>query len=796
MNLKLFSANILKWLFIQTNSRVNKEKNFSGDINVSNIKENISIIRDNWNIPHMSSKNKNDLFFAQGFVHAQDRLWQLEMSRRIAMGNLSEAFGEIALPTDRLTRTLGFNRLAYQDINLINSENLSFLQSFSDGINFYIENYPKPVEFFLTRIKPKKWEPIHSVAWGRVMSWTLSHGWSGALTRQQIIDKVGIDLAEELNIIYPEKNPIELPNGFEFNKLSLDGMYESITGPFLYKDMEGGGRGSNAWAVSAKKSISGAPILCNDTHLPIQIPSVWYINHLKSKNYHTIGATMPGLPGIIIGHNEKISIGITLSFLDNEDIFIEKISDKNDNKYIYNNEEIDFKIIEETIKIKNKKDHIEKIRITKHGPLIGGVTDHGKINISLCSQALQTNQMINGLFKLNHAQNWDEFVEACNILDSPPLNFVYADIYNNIGLWVTGKMPIRKNGEGQLPVPGWTDKFEWTDNIPPKNMPHLLNPKSGYIISCNNKITNKDYPYFLSHSFMNGYRAKRIEDVIKSKNIITFNDCKNLHTDFYSIPGTLILNGLLKNFKSAKPKVEKVLNAIIDWDGYLDSESIGGTVYQVFSYTLIRNIVEPKLGKSLCDKYLGKGEHPLLLPTSELLGHSIPALIKILQNGKSKWIKDSKSLIKIIEKSLSDTCEWLEKNIDYKEENWKWGKIHSISFKHGITLGQELLSLIFNIGPFPIGGDTDTVCQTAFNPVTPYKATEWCPAIRFIIDLNDFDNSLAILPPGQSGVLGSKHYDDMLQPWLKGEYVPLYWSEDKIENNKKYKLIFKAVNNG
>ena len=518
------------------------------------------------------------------------------------------------------------------------------------------------------------------------------------------------------------------------------------------------------------------------------------MNHLKSVNYHVTGASLTGLPGILLGHNEKISTGITLSFLDNEDIFIEKIDPKNNLNYIYKNKSHTLQIRKEIIKIKNKPDFIETVKSTKHGPLIGNVTNRENLNISLCSKALQPNQMINGLFKLNSAENWDDFAKACQLLDAPPLNFVYADIENNIGLWVTGKMPIRRNGEGQLPVPGWTDEYEWIENIPPSHMPHLLNPKSGYVISCNNRIIDENYPYFLSHSFMNGYRAKRIDELFKNKSKISIKDCMDLHVDFKSIPGKLILNGLLKDFKSAKPKAEKVLNVIKSWDGILDKDSIGGTVYQVFTYKLLRAIVEPKLGKKLTDKYLGSGEHPLLLPTSELLGHSIPALIRIIQNGKSKWIKDSKSLLLLIENTLIKTSQWLENNLGFESSKWIWGKLHTVSFQHGLTLGQELLAEIFNFGPYPIGGDTDTVCQTAFNPSSPYKATEWCPAIRLIIDLSDLDNSKVILPPGQSGVLGSEHYSDMINSWLNGDYVPLFWSEEKINKNKIHQLTLKANN--
>ena len=784
-------ASILKWLFVQYNRGSLKSEYFEGELCVKGLQHSVTIFRDENSVPHIYAQTNADLMYAQGWVHAQDRLWQMEMNRRVAMGRVAEAFGDIALDTDRLTRTLGFNRLAEEDWQNTSSQLKSLLESYADGVNAYIENGKLPIEFKLTGVNPEPWLPVHSLGWVRIMAWTLSHGWSGALTRQEIINKIGPEKAAELAIYYPDENPVEMPNGLEMLDLSTDEMIEAMAGPFLAKDMEGGGRGSNAWVVSPKRSATGRPILCNDTHLVLSTPGVWYINHLHSEEgIHIFGVSLPGVGGCLIGHNEYIAWGITLAFTDVEDIFVEKVSDSDPTKYVYRDEDMEFKIIEEKIAVKGEDEHIEKVHYTVHGPLINDVTRGGDHAISLCSKSLEPIHIADALFNLNTAKNISDFSAAIEMINAPQLNMAYGDVEGNIALLVTGRVPVRKRGNGQLPLTGWTGEFDWDGEIPLEKMPKIINPQSGYLISCNNKIIADDYPHFLGNSFMNGYRSIRIEDIFKLNNKISIDLCKKLHTDFFSIPGKIFIEGMVKGLRTARPKVQKMLDVLIEWDYQLNKDSPAATIYQVLIYTMLRNLVEPQLGKSLTDRYMGVGEHPLLLPTSELLGHTTPALFRMLQNPESQWIDSSKDVLKLIEISIMDTCKWLEENMGYEPDDWHWGEIHQARFRHGMSV-KEPLDAVFDVGPYPIGGDTDTVCQTAFNPGSPYHATEWCPSIRLIMDVGAWDNSVMISPPGQSGVLGSPHYSDMAEKWIDGEYIPMLWSRDKVESSAKKKIMLK-----
>ncbi len=778
-------APILKWLFIQYNRGALKNKLFDGELIIEGLQHPVTIYRDEASIPHIYAKTDQDLMFAQGWIHAQDRLWQMEMNRRVAMGRISEAFGDLALDTDRLVRTLGFNRLAKQDWDNTSPKLKSLMKSYADGVNAYISNGKLPIEFRLAGIKPEPWHPIDSIGWGRVMSWTLSHGWSGSLTRLEIIEKVGVEKAAELAIYYPDDNPVQLPNGLEFNSISTDEMYDAVTGPFLAKDMEGGGRGSNAWAISAEKSATGRPILCNDTHLVITTPSVWYINHLHSEEgFHVIGAALPGVNGILLGHNENVAWGITLAFTDVEDIFVEKVNVESPDSYEYCGEKLPFDCIEEIISVKGKSPHIETVKSTIHGPLIGSVTRDKNLSISLCSKTLMDMNLPKAIYTMNISKNVHDFSHAVDLINAPQLNLAYADVEGNIGLFISGRVPIRKKGNGQLPVEGWNGEYDWDGEIPLSEMPKSVNPKQGYLITCNNKIVDDSYPFFLGNSYMNGFRARRIEDIFSNLDTISIQQCKELHQDFYSIPAEMFINGMIRGLRTAKPKVQKILDVLLDWDFMLTTDSAAATVYQILMYKIVRNLVEDDLGKELTDRYMGVGEHPVLLPTSELLGHTTQAIFNILQNSNSKWMSTSNEILHLLEKSMIDTCHWLEENMGYEVEDWSWGKIHHAQFRHGMSI-QKPLDKVFDVGPFPIGGDTDTVCQTAYNPASPYHATEWCPSIRLIMDVGEWDNSLMITPPGQSGVLGSPHYSDMAEKWLNGEYIPMLWSKNKVEESAK-----------
>jgi len=601
----------------------------------------IEIIRDRWGVPHIYADRVHDAFFAQGFVHAQDRLWQMEVNRRTASGRLSEVFGEVALDTDRLTRTFGFHRLAEADLAAA-GELRDALEAYAAGVNAFLDRADGrlPVEFTLIRHQPEPWTALDSLAWARVMIWNLSHAWAGEMVRARLIEKLGPERAADLEIRYPERNPTTLPRGIEFNRLTPDGMLEAAKGPFL-----GQAFGSNGWAVSADRMSTGATVLCNDMHLALRLPSIWYAVHLVAgpdgEGLNVTGVSLPGVPMVMVGHNARLAWGMTLALTDCEDLFVERFHPDAPHRYEFRGEWREAEVVHEPIRVKGRAaPHVEEVLITHHGPIISDVVGFPAQRLAVQSMALRPCPAIQGWFQLNRARNWDAFVAAMRLIEAPQLNVPYADVDGNIGYWVTGKVPVRAKGQGLVPAPGWSGEYEWIGEVPFEDIPHALNPGQGYVVTCNHRIVADDYPHFLGTVWMNGYRARRIVDVFESKGTLSPEDFRALHVDFHSIPG-LELAARLEGLSSPDPDVQAALEALRAWDGNLTTDSVAGTLYEATLQRLLHNLWEPTLGKDLLLQLLGEGIHPMLYASTEFHGHAPVTALDMLDDPNSPWVREA-----------------------------------------------------------------------------------------------------------------------------------------------------------
>lgn len=749
----------------------------SGKLKAKGLKAAVSVIRDKQGVPHIEAESIEDAIFAQGFVHAQDRLWQMDLNRRVALGQVSEAFGELALETDIAVRTLGFHRLAEEDWKIANAELKHLIQHYADGINAGIDTYDAlPPEFKLLKIKPQKWTALDVIALARMVFWQMSFAWYGELVRAKLIEKVGAEKAAELDVNYSDLNPIELPKGIEFNKRIDGGILEAMEGPFL-KPMAG----SNAWAISADRSTTGKPILCNDPHLLVTNPGTWYQNHLKAKGLDVAGVSMPGLPFVIIGHNAQVSWGVTLAFTDIHDLFIEKFTSDDLSTYSFQGEERKSTLIKESIKIKGKdKPHVETVVLTHHGPVVSGFLGDKTHKMTIASTALQPTKAYEGLYGFNVAKNWDDFVSSLKHLTCPPLNIVYADVHDNIGYWVTGSVPIRSKGQGLVPQNGWSGDYEWKGMVPFEEMPHSLNPEKGFVLSCNHKVISDSYPHFLGAVWMNGYRARRLTDFFDVKDQLSPADCESMQNDYYSIPG----QEMQKHFRYLEfkePQLAKAKEYLCNWDRILDVNSIGGTIYEVTKHNLFINLVEPVVGEELRQELQGKGFNPAIGLSNTFGGHDTVAILRLLNTPDSWWIQQAGGAEKLLRKSLLDAVKFLSKEHGPNPENWKWGKLHAAELPHVLGI-KKPLDKVFNLGPYPMAGDADTPHQTASSLYNDdYGGPEVMASWRQIIDLADLSKSVCIMPPGQSGQLKSKYYADQMQDWLDGKYYPYRWTAAQIE---------------
>lgn len=760
----------------------------AGEIPAQGLEAPVEVLRDRWGIPHIYAADFCDLFFAQAFVHAQDRLWQMELLRRTALGRLSEVFGEATLEVDCFARTLGFRRLGNSDWGQASAEMRRILLSYAIGINAFLENSTSrlPLEFALLNHQPEPWSTEDITAIARLVIWQLSHAWYGEIVRGMLVAAVGPERAAELEINYPSTNPATLPKGIEFNSLDPDGRLYRLPGPFLQQ-----GAGSNAWSLSSRRSAEGHTYLCNDMHLSLTLPNLWYEIHLSAPELEISGVSIPGTPLVLVGHNDRIAWGMTLAYTDAEDLFVEQFHPENPARYRYRDSWLEAETIREQIHIRRRVEPEQHtVQITRHGPIISHVDGDPHQKLALQSAALQPAlNMLQGWWQLNRAREWDDFVQAVRLIEAPQLNIVYADVQGNTGYWVSGRVPLRSQGDGRLPSPGWSGDYEWVGFVPFEAMPHALNPEQGYIVTANNRVVNDDYPHYLGEVWMNGYRARRLVEMIESKTRLTFDDLRRMQTDFTCLPGRE-LAARLEEFDSPDPQVRLALDLLRLWDGSLDAGSVPGAIYQVLRWRLVSNLLEPALDPELVLRVRGQGPHPVLYPGSEFYGHDTSLIFRMLDNPDTWWLKQTGGKDAWLERSFRETLDWLRRELGPSPQDWQWGRLHSLTFT-GALSQQPPLDQVFDRGPYPVGGDTDTPWQMAMLPQQPFGSPAWGPIVRFIFDLNDLSRSVAVLSTGQSGHVGSPHYDDQIPLWLNGEYHPMLWTRSQVEAELEARLVIK-----
>jgi penicillin amidase len=733
-----------------------------GRLRAEGLSESVEVIRDRWGVPHIYATNLHDLLFAQGFVHAQDRLWQMELHRRTASGRLSEMLGEAGLEMDRATRTFGFRRLAEADWVNAPDDLREAVLAYTQGVNAYLRGSAAhmPIEFTLLRHRPEPWQPRDSMAIVRLMVWQFTFGWMGKIMRGGLAEVLGLEGIAELDVDYPECAPLTLPRGIELNRAAFEGSLRG-SGPDQ-------GMGSNAWAVSGLKSATGRPFLCNDMHVGVVLPSLWYEVHLVGGPMNVTGVSAAGTPLVLAGHNAHLAWGFTMSFTDGDDLYLERFHPQDPLRYEFRGEWLEAQVAPETIHIKGRaQPHVEQVVATRHGPIISGVIGSPEQRIAVRSMALRPCESLRGWLLLNQARNWDEFVEAMRHIQAPHLNVVYADVEGNIGYWLTGAIPLRAKGQGLIPVLGWSGEYEWVGEIPFAEMPHALNPSEGYLVSCNNCVVPDSYPYFLGSIWANPHRASRLGELIGPRGGLGVTDFCAMQQDLVSIPGRAFVERL-KGLSTNDSDVRLALDILRAWDGRLDAASCGGAVYEVTLYALVHTLLEPKLGRELTNRLTGHG-------------HDSTLVLRFLGAPSSEWLARAGGRQALLMASLKQAVGTLRQKLGLNPDDWQWGRLHLLTFSH-VMAQRKPLDQVFNLGPWPFGGDADTLCQSAISPDDPYTAKEVAPTYRQVVDLGDLSRSLSIHAPGQSGQLGSRHYADLAAPWLKGEYHPMLWTRADIEH--------------
>jgi len=748
-----------------------------GSLTVDGLNGPVEIVRDRWGVPHIFAGDEHDVAFGLGFAHAQDRLWQMDFYRRVFSGTLAEVVGEPGIQVDRLMRRFGLRRAAGAQLGQIDAETMAGLEAYAAGVNTFMESASGrlPLEFLILRYRPQTWAVADSVAFGKFMGWMLASGWSTQIVRSQLMAKLGPEALSELEPLYPESGLLTVPPGTEYRRgdAQLLQEYQELARVL----MPGGG--SNNWAVDGEKSVTGKPLLANDPHLTAQMPSIWYEAHLCGGAIDAVGASIAGLPTIIIGHNRRIAWGITNSMTGQQDLYVEEVNPEKPDQYRYKGRWRKGERLREEIAVRGQEPIVEEILVTAHGPVISPAIEGETRVLSVRSVPAESVSLMRAGYHLMKAQNWDEFRDALRDWSAPGQNFVYADVDGNIGYQLAAHIPVRRRGRGLVPAPGWTDEYDWTGFIPFEGLPSVFNPPTHFVATANNQIVGDDHPHHIDGDWADEYRIGRIVEMLREREKNAIADFQRMHGDVYSVHGRELAE-FMGRLQPVDEESRRALDYVRAWDHHLTPDSVAGAIVESFFYHMYRNTFAHKLGDAL-GRYIGEGVH-YLAPVSGY-GHRVGShLVRLLRQAPADWFPSSDGRRDTWEdvglRSLREALEELRSRLGPDMSRWCWGRLHTISFPH--VLGRGPLARLLSRGPYPLGGDHNTVAQAAYDPAAPYAAGLTIPSYRQIIDLGNLGNSLSVHTTGQSGQPRSRHFADMIGLWRSVDYHPMLFDREAI----------------
>ncbi|MBW7881210.1 MAG: penicillin acylase family protein [Caldilineaceae bacterium] len=749
----------------------------SGTVRVAGTDGPIEIVRDRWGVPHIFATTDRDAYYGLGYVHAQDRMWQMEMNRRIGAGRLSEILGEATIGIDKFQRTLGYYRAVRSDYETISERSRRALDGYAAGVNQWLsEDHTLPPEFLLLGFKPEPWHPYDSLVWQKMMSWDLAGDYELELLRQQLAQFLGDERAAQLIPGYPAAGITILANHLQIDPAVADSLFAIER--TLQQSFGRSGReaGSNNWVVAGSRTDTDAPLLADDPHLGTSIPSIWYLAEIQGDEVHAIGATFPGVPGIVIGHNEQIAWGVTNVGPDVQDLYVERINPANPNQYEVDGAWRDMTVVEEIIQVDGREEPIHwAARSTRHGPLISDVSDTAS-TLALRWTALDPGDTtIDAFIGINRAADWEDFVNALALFVTPSQNFVFADRAGNIGYYAPGQIPIRAEGHsGMVPVAGWTSDFEWQGFIPFDELPHTYNPEAGYVATANNKVVDDSYPYQLSTDWAPPYRAERVTELLEQMSsdgeTLSLDDMAAIQGDQTSTQVRKLLP-FFTGLTGANERQQQAINYLRSWNGRLGMESTAAAIYEAWMLHLERKMFEDDLSRSLYGQ-MAERANPLYL-------------VHVLEDPvlATAWCDDvltppRESCNEIALLALDSALDDLSDRMGENMSTWRWDRLHLIQYPHNPFSQVRYLKWLFH-RTIPNGGDRYTVNAAPVLLENPYNQTH-SPGYRHLVDLGDLNKSRYIITTGQSGNVLSPHYDDFIRMHRDVEYLPMLFGRENV----------------
>ncbi len=733
-----------------------------GDIAIASLDAPVSVVRDEQGVPHIFAEDRLDAYRALGFVHAQDRFFQMELARRTAAGRLSEVVGPLGLRGDRFMRTLGIHRLAEASVVRLSPDARAAVDAYSDGVNAWISspNRRRPPEMIVLGLDPEPWRPADSAAWVRLMALLLSGDWRSEILRAQLAHTLP---PEQLRDLWPDE-PTDAPTTL-IELPDLSSQFAALAD--AVPDIFPAGSASNEWVVSGARSASGKPVLANDPHLGLSAPGMWHLARIVTPEFEASGGALPGQPFFMVGQNGHLSWGLTTTHADTQDLFIERIDPSDPNRYLTPDGPALFQTRTEKIEIRWGEPETLTVRSTRHGPVISDLSDDaarlagdGHV-VALGFAALRDDdRTAEAMFAMNGATTSEAFVEAVRNFHAPMQNVVYAHTDGTFGFVAAGRLPVRSGDSGNRPVPGWTGEHDWRGFVPFEALPQRHNPADGVIVNANNRVAARDYPYLISNDWPPGFRAARIDEMLNSIAIHSPDTFARIQTDVRSKGATALLATMLAALPPDTSHRD-IATLLSDWDGDMNRDRPEPLIYAAWASHLRTALIDDELGEF----------------AASYRGLRTRALVNILTR-RPVWCDDTRTAARetcadIVEAALDTAMADLRDVHGNNPDDWRWGAAHAVTFTHPLLRFVPGASNLLNT-PLPTGGGDHTVNRGTYFQATPGVFPHIHGAgLRAIFDMASPGKARFMIAPGQSERMASAHYDDMAVPWRNGRYIVL-----------------------
>lgn len=776
-------------------------------VTIQGLTDEVDIHWDAFGVPHIYANNEEDLYYALGYVHAQDRLWQMTLSQVAAEGRFAEHFGGNGklVELDTYHRTLGFWKFAQKlEQEVLNDEERAVLKSYADGVNAFIDqNHNRlPVEFSMAEIQPIRWSPVRSLAINRMIGWQMNMSWWSEVTYGYLQSLLPPEKFEELQLSFPEDAPTSLNDSESMQSAAaLMPMLENEIYLRKLMEMEGTHVGSNGWVVDGTKTETGFPLLAGDPHLGLFMPGFWYEVHLSLNGRNVSGGTVPGMPVVIIGQNDHMAWTMTSMMSDDIDFFVEQVDPEDRGQYVADSLNDSTAVYEnfirqrEIIKVKDGDEIPLEIRFTKHGPVISDIYPKEELIenkvISIQWSGFEPTNEFRALYEINWAEDFQDFKDALPHYGIPGMNFIYGDVEGNIAMYSVAKLPVR-SGNPITMRQGWNPEHDWQSFIPFDEMPRVINPARGWIANANNKITTDSYPYYLATFWEPPSRIERIEQILTKNEILTPQIFAELQNDSYSEFAAKITPLLLDVLNNQEEyDFSMVASYLENWNYQYEKSSTAASIFDVFMLKLSENTFVDDFGEAAYYNFIHHESIPVRTLTGFLQNNS-----SFFDNVETEVVESREDLIL---RSMQDAVYFLSDSLGSEPFEWRWEQLHTITFEPPLFAlaasepdAPNSLSLIvdnlLSKGPYAVESHGMSVNNGQYKWEEPFKMTLG-PSMRRIVDLSDMSRAQTILPTGQSGNPLSRHYGDQIDMWLNGQLRWMHqdsslFSQDDIRTMK------------